>query len=184
MNYLMKYRSMLVVGMTVGFVAIILFSVYVNMYQRYERYQNEVDRMQLRISRFIGLAESEADFVQENQKLDGYLSRFFYKADMDEITAENTFQRKMSELFQQMGVSVSGSQILPAVKSERYTKLKLDITLTVSMEELKFALEAIKEVSPIVVVEQIAIQPNRAGRGDVDQTLTVKMNLYTLRRLS
>ncbi|MCK9564302.1 MAG: type II secretion system protein M, partial [Bacteroidales bacterium] len=81
------------------------------------------------------------------------------------------------------GLSVSGSQVLPAVPMQGLEEIRVTLTASGSSEAFDQALLALQEARPLLLVRKLELSPARARRGDDSQTLTVKLDISAVKLL-
>ena len=123
----------------------------------------------------------------------GSLQSQAYTADRDSATTAAAMQQNIRELMITAGLSVSGSQILPARKDEGFDRLSLDISAEGNIDALDDALSGLEDMRPLVFVESVKIKPvrsrpTRKRRGEPEvilegdpRKLTEQFHLFSLR---
>ena len=157
-------RMLIVVGLTLA-VVVILFSLLLDSaWRNVQNYDSQARQLEPRISRLLGVEQSVELLQQADEKIGSQLAVVVYPAVKDVEATGAAMQREIREAMNQAGMTVSGSQILPIKAKKGYDKIVLDITATGSMSAFANALKALKEMTPIVIIETINIKPVKISR--------------------
>lgn len=136
-----------------------------------------------RIARLAGLAESESTLQAASEQANGQLQLLVYS---DSGDASAMMQQQVRQVLERAGLTVAGSQILSPRVEPLFIRLQLDINATGSIEALEAALQELRGLRPLVMVDSLQAQPvrSRVRRGDVsspEQALTLRIRLSSLR---
>ena len=187
---LRRDRSKIVVVTTLGLVAIGFFYVVAHFLMLRSDYSSEIDNIQPRTARLLGMLESADQLDQASGAARNILSDIAYEPGRDAATAAASLQSDVRELMADAGLSVTGSQILDARSGEGYDKLQLDLTAEGNIEAFDEALSGLENLRPLVFVESVKVKPirTRSRRGDeleasaVDpRKLNARFTLFALR---
>ncbi len=186
-------RPTIAVGVTLGLVLLLAFYWMLQFWLLRSDFGAEIESIQPRTARLLGIAESVDQLRLASSGAEAILQDFTYSADRDSPTTAAAMQRDTRELLVNAGLSVSGSQILPARKSADFDRLSLDITAQGNIDELDQAFAGIQALRPLVFVESVDLKPVRARRsrrakveedgaaeGD-PRKLTARFQLFSLR---
>lgn len=188
-------RSTIVVGCSVA--AVLLLSLYwvLQFWFLRQEFVGEIEALQPRTSRHLGMVESFDDLVMASVAADNVLSELAYPVDRESAMTAAAMQQEIRELMTDAGVSISGSQILPVRKLEGFDRLSLDISVEGNIDALDEALSSLELMRPLVFVDSVKVKPaprrrvaRRAGRpqpaaaddGD-PRKLSARFRLFSLR---
>jgi general secretion pathway protein M len=183
-------RSTIVVGMTLGFVLIVVLYWVLHFWFLYQGFAGEIEAIEPKTARLLGIMQSVDPLGVASNEASGRLRELAYGADRDSATTAAAMQQNIRELMTGAGLSVSGSQILPQRKSEAFDRLSLDITAEGNIEALDAALSGLEAMRPLVFIENLKVNPERSrgrGRGQKAEVagdprnLTARFQLFSLR---
>ncbi|MDG2047006.1 MAG: type II secretion system protein GspM [Halioglobus sp.] len=186
-------RPTIAVGITLGLVLLLAFYWMLQFWLLRSDFGAEIESIQPRTARLLGIAESFDQLRLASSGAEAILQDVTYSADRDSPTTAAAMQRDIRELLVNAGLSVSGSQILPARKSADFDRLSLDITAQGNIDELDQAFAGIQALRPLVFVESVDLKPvaaRRSRRAKVEEDgaaegdprkLTARFQLFSLR---
>jgi general secretion pathway protein M len=157
-------------------------------------FADEIETIQPRTARLLGMVESVDQLELASGVTHNMLAELVYAADQGSAMTAAALQQSIRELMTDVGLSVSGSQILPQRKSQVFDRLSLDITAEGDIDALDEALSSLELMRPLVFVESLKVQPQRTrrrsrrrqsqpedtGEGD-PRKLTARFQLFSLR---
>lgn len=187
-------RPTIVVGCTLGLVALLVLYWILQFWFLRSDFVAEIESIQPRTARLLGIVESFDQLELASNGVSGVLQDLAYPADRDSATTAAAMQQDIRELMVDAGMSVSGSQILPARRTTGFDRLSLDITAEGNIDGLDDAFAGLKELRPLVFVESVSVKPARVRRssrrgaaeednssGDDPRKLTARFHLFSLR---
>ncbi|WP_151702569.1 type II secretion system protein GspM [Nitrincola alkalilacustris] len=164
-------------------VLVALMLVLGSLWQAYHEYSDQVDALEPRIARLIGITQSHPELLEANLLIDAQLAELAYPASQDGTATGTAMQQVVRNLAQSSGMEVSGSQILPARSEGNLEMISLNLTLTGGLRALESLLLDLPTVRPLVFVDTIVIQPTRV-RGSVEvQEVMVQIGVTSVRLL-
>ncbi len=191
-------RTTLVVGGSLGLLLVVfLYCVLAFWFMRQE-FADEIAVLEPKTSRLLGITESADALAVAADTASGKLQELTYPTDRDAAATAAAMQQDIRELLTGVGLSISGSQILPQLQSPEFDRLRLDITAEGNIEALEGALASLEAMRPLVFVESLKLTPERSrnqNRGRVrgrerlpedavtedPRRLTARFQLFSLR---
>lgn len=183
-------RSTIVVGISVGFVLLLVLYWVLHFWLLRQGFAREIDAIEPKTARLLGIMQSVDQLNVASNEASARLRELAYGADRDSATTAAAMQQSIRELMSGAGLSVSGSQILPQRKTEAFDRLSLDITAQGNIEALDAVLSGLEAMRPLVFVETLKVNPERSrarGRGQQAEVagdprnLTARFQLFSLR---
>lgn len=191
-------RTTLVVGGSLGLLLALVFYWLFQFWFMRQSFVDEIATIEPKTSRLIGIMESADKLAVASDTAVGRLQELAYPADRDAAATAAAMQQDIRELMTGAGLSISGSQILPQLKSVEFDRLRLDITAEGNIEALDDALSNLESMRPLVFVESLKITPvrsrnqNRSRMRDREplpedvstedpRRLTARLQLFSLR---
>lgn len=191
-------RATLVVGGSLGVLLLLVLYWVLHFWFMRQGFVDEIASIEPRTSRLLGIMQSAEPLAAASETALGKLRELAYPADRDAAATAAGMQQGIRELMTVAGLSISGSQILPQLKSQEFDRLRLDITAEGNIEALDNALANLESMRPLVFVESLKITPVRSrnqNRGqlrgreplpeDIDtedpRRLTARLQLFSLR---
>ncbi|WP_409524919.1 type II secretion system protein GspM [Nitrincola sp. MINF-07-Sa-05] len=176
-------RGWTVLAITGAAVLLTLMLILSALWQAYHDYSSQIDSLEPRIARLIGITQSHAELLEANLEIDAQLAELAYPASQDATATGTVMQQVVRNLTQSVGMEVTGSQILPARSEGNLEFISLNLTLTGELGALESLLLDLPSVRPLVFVDSIVIQPARVRSGSGVQSLMVQMGLTSVRLL-
>lgn len=157
-------RPTLVVGGTlVVFLLLILYWL-LHFWLLRQDYVEDIQSIQPRTARLLGISASYEQLQVASTQARRSLLELAYPAAKDTPMTAAAMQKSVRELMVGAGLSVSGSQILPARQTDGFDRLSLDITAQGNIDALDEALSRLELMRPLVLVESVSIKPARERR--------------------
>jgi general secretion pathway protein M len=186
-------RPTIIVGSSLGLVLLLALYLMLQLWFLRQDFAGQIEAIQPRTARLLGMLDSVDQLGFASDTAHSMLRELVYPADQNSAKAASSLQQNVRELLTSAGLSVSGSQILPQRKSQRFDRLSLDITAKGNIDALDEALSALELMRPLVFVKSVKVQPQRTstrrpkrrsedavGEGD-SRKLTAQFELFSLR---
>ncbi|MFK7974759.1 MAG: type II secretion system protein GspM [Halioglobus sp.] len=184
-------RSTLVVGASVGLLAMLLLYCIGKLWVLRQGYVEQIEYIAPRTARLVGVLESEEQLIAADQKAATILEDISYPAFRDAATTGAAMQKDVRELMVEAGMSVTGSQVLPRQANAGFDRLTLEVTADGNTEALEQTLAALELMRPLVFVSSLSVKQTRVSRrrsrdslpvtsGDT-RKVTAKFKLISLR---
>jgi len=144
----------------------------------------EIAKITPRISRLLGLIESE-EKMQESLLIasDGSKS-LAYPSTEEESVISATLQAELRRIMTEAGLTLSNSQVLKMRREGRFEHIGLNVTSVGTIQALDLALAGLDAYRPLVLIESLNVYPNRrtsAAQTNYRQTVTARFKLISLR---
>lgn len=176
-------RAQIIVAGTLALLLLLWLTIAVNLWQSYRNYHQESADLIPRIARLTGLIESEARLRDANEEVSAQLAGYTFPSTTDPASAGANMQQQIRNAFEKAGLTVAGSQILPPRIDPLLTRIQLEVTASGPLESLETALLELPELRPMVLIDHLNVQPARARRGDLTQSVSVRLRLTALKVL-
>lgn len=128
---------------------------------RYDWARTTLADIERRHARLLGFKAAEAPIMAALAKASESLTDFAYPAGEGADRVGADLQQRVRALAQQAGVSVVGSQILPARQAEALEVVRLALTLEAEMESLRDFLAALGAERPGIQLESMVLTAPR-----------------------
>ena len=189
-------RPTLVVGGTLLLLLLLVLYWFFHFWMLRQSYVEQIESMQPRTARLLGISDSYKQLQEADIQASRSLLELAYPATRNSPMTAAAMQKSVRELMVGAGLSVSGSQILPARNADGLYRLSLDISAQGNIDALDEALSQLELMRPLVLVESLLVKPARDRRrsrrrqsepeeivpGD-QRKLTVRFELISLRLL-
>ena len=187
-------RATVVVGVSLALALSLMLYWVLQFWFIRQGFVEEIESIEPKTSRLLGMVASADQLKAASDIARGRLQELVYGSDRDSATTAAAMQQNIRELMTSAGLSISGSQILPQRKSQKFDRLRLDITAEGNIDALGEALSSLELMRPMVFVEELKITPERsrnrsrnrerpledASAGD-PRNLTARFQLFSLR---
>lgn len=185
-------RQTLVVGGSLLVLLVVVLASIACFWSLRRDFVAEIDAIEPRTSRLLGILASADELRAASEASSGKLRELAYPGDQDSAATAAAMQQQVRELMTIVGLTVSGSQILPPRASPQFERLRLDITAEGNIEDFDEVLASLESMRPLVFVESLKVTPQRdrnrartpqaAVLGDADtRKLTARFQLFALR---
>ncbi|MFT6275014.1 MAG: hypothetical protein ACJAZ0_001105 [Halioglobus sp.] len=147
-------------------------------------YQSEIDNLQPRVSRMLGLLESEQQLQVAADRLGSQVAGLVYPASENAATISAALQKNIREIMTDAGLSVTNSRILPLIQDDQFGRVGLVLTVIGGLDALDAALSELSNHTPLLLIDSLNIKPRRMTRSrdsNGDQSMTATLQLLTLR---
>ena len=184
-------RPLVVVGITVSAAVLLCLYAIVQFWMMRAAYAGEIENVQPRTARLLGIEESAAELANAGERADLLLGEVAYLS-ADSAANAASMQLEIRELMTSAGMSIATSQILPAQQYEGYERLRLDITVEGNVNELDAALDELSSARPLVYIASARVKQYRgsgsnsyrrhvqSGNPNDPRKLTVRLELFSL----
>lgn len=147
-------------------------------------YQSEIDSLKPRVSRILGLLESEQQLQVAADRLSTQVTSLVYPASEDSAVISAALQKNIRKIMTDAGLSVTNSRILPLTVDEQFGRVGLVLTVIGSLDGLDAALLELSNYTPLLLIDSLDIKPRRKSRSrdkSGDQSMTATVQILTLR---
>jgi general secretion pathway protein M len=185
-------RTTLVVGGSFLCIGVLVLYVVASFWLMRSSYSNEIDRIESRTARLLGLVEAEQELGVAATRLRGHLQELAYADDTSTATVLAAMQQLIRDAMTDAGLSVSSSQILPIRQIDGFQRLSLDISVVGNIGEAEEAIASLALLRPLVLIESTNVKPvrTRKRRGAEAETqerdsrqISIRLRLLSLRLL-
>nr|WP_241262728.1 type II secretion system protein GspM [Parahaliea mediterranea] len=169
---------------TMALPIVLLFMLVLNLFAMRGEYQAEIDRLEPRIARLVGLRMQEDVLAEAASQVDSKVYDLIYPATDDSASVAASLQKNVRDIFSGAGMTVNNSQILPAKQEGSLEHIVVKITATGSLDALDLALTEVASYRPMLVLESLDAYPMRgaSARGDrKPQHVTTNIQVRALR---
>jgi general secretion pathway protein M len=177
-------RSAWIIGLTLLIPVLIYLNVLLGLLSLRQGYQAEIDTLAPRIARLQGLIEYEDQLRDSALEVDKQMVNMVYPATEGSAAASTRLQKNVRQIFVEVGLSVSNSQVLPIREKNAFDYIGLKLTVTGDVAALDAAMIAIAGYTPLLLVESLDVWPargsSRQGKTGV-QTISASLQLLSLR---
>ena len=187
MNWVRNYRkSAFIIGLTLLLPVVLVLYLVVDFFVMRQGYQGEIDRLQPRIARMVGLIESEEQLQLSAGRLGTQVLNLVYPPTEDSAAVSAALQKNVRQIMTEAGLTVSNSRILPIVQEEKFDRIGLSLTVSGGLDALDAALSSMNSYTPLLLVDNMDIKPKRMTRSrdkNGQQIITASFQLLTLRAI-
>jgi general secretion pathway protein M len=187
MNWLKSHsRSALIVGATLAIPVLLVFYIVLDFLVVRQGYQAEIDGLQPRVARMIGLIESEEQLRVSAGQLGSQVLNLVYPPTDDSAVVSAALQKDVRQIMTDAGLSVTNSRILPIVQDESFDRIGLSLTVIGGLDALDSALLTITAYKPLLLIDSMDIKPRRTSRSQDksgQQIIIASFQLLTLRTI-
>lgn len=177
-------RDAAVILATLALPAILVLMLVLNLFSMRGEYQSEIDFLEPRIARLIGLREQEEVLAKAAGRVDSEVFSLVYPATDDRASVAATLQKNVRDIFSATGMTITNSQMLPAEQEDGLEHITVKITATGTLDALDAALSEVASYRPLLMVESMEAYPMRgvSARGQREpQHVTANIQILALR---
>jgi general secretion pathway protein M len=134
-----------------------------------------------RIARVEGIRNTKTELRERQFQLESQLVELVFPPGDDRASTAASLQQQLRANLESSGLSVSGSQILSPRADENFDQIVVSINASGDTIGLAKAMESLAGLRPLVVVQELDAQAQRARRGQEEGQISVRMQLMALR---
>ncbi|MFV0478775.1 MAG: type II secretion system protein GspM [Parahaliea sp.] len=177
-------RAALLIGLTLALPLLLVLMLLLNLLAMRSNYQGEIDRLEPRVARLMGLREQAELLAAQAGRVDAQVLALVYPQAEDRASVATSLQKGVRDIFTEAGMNISSSQILSSSTENGLEHLPVKVTATGSLTALDLALSALHGYRPLLMVEAMDIHPSRRGasRNREPQQITVSLQILALRQ--
>ncbi|MFT5709813.1 MAG: general secretion pathway protein M [Halioglobus sp.] len=187
MNWLKNHRGFaFIVGATLALPLLLVMYILLDFLVARQGYQSEIDGLQPRVARMVGLIESEEQLRASAGQLGSQVLNLVYPPTDDSATVSAALQADMRQIMTDAGLSVTNSRILPVLQEENFDRIGLSLTVSGGLDALDSALLAMADYKPLLLIDTMDIKPKRMSRSrgdDGQQIVIASFQLLTLKAI-
>ena len=146
--------------------------------------RDEIAKITPRISRLLGLIDSEQKMQESLLIVSDGSKSLTYPSTEEESVISATLQAELRRIMTEAGLTVSNSQLQTIRREGKFDHITLKVTVLGTIEALDLALAGLETYRPLVLVESLNVYPNRknnAAQTNYRQTVTARFKLASLR---
>lgn len=185
MNWIQANRgTAIIVAVTCAVPLLLFFYLLIGLWMQRDAYQDEIDNLEPRIARFMGVMQAEEDLLMSAASLETRVLNLVYPPTEDNATVSAALQKDVRGIMSASGLVVTDSRILPAQREGIFDVIGLMVSVNGGIDALDGALSDVAAYTPLLLVRSINITPQRATRGkgaDAEQVVTARIGLLALR---
>ena len=182
-------RQTIVVGGTLGLVALLVLGVIIHFWSMRQQFADEIEGIQPRTARLSGMLEHADELEAATAVARNVVRDVAYPPGRDSATVAATMQQDVRGVMAAAGMSVTGSQVLTTRRAEGYDQLSLDVTAEGNINALDEAMAELEMMRPLIFVESARFKPERRrsrrsaqNNPDTDpRRVTARLKLFALR---
>ena len=176
-------RSAALVGLTLLLPTYLFLSSLSAILGARSNYVEEIDFLEPRIARLIGLAEAEGQLQDGLAKVSTIIADHYYPKSSDPAAVAASLQSDARRLLVESGLEVTNSQVLPVRKREGFDYVAVKLVARGGLDALDQSLNELAAYRPVILVESLDVIPNRRGRTQTleSQSINTSMQLLSLR---
>ena len=183
MNILTRREKItLALSILVMLLPLLVLGLYIS--DKYASAQKELDRIEPRYARLLGLRQSVDKIDEELKSMDERMSQFVYSKDMDATQAGNDAQQRVRSVLSTAGLTVVSSQVLPTKTEQGFERITLSVRAEGELIHLQAALAVLPSLTPVVLVDDINLRVVGQQRAEKVQRLGTELKLTVLHRKS
>lgn len=134
-----------------------------------------------RYARLLGLKAKEAELGSLALSTSTQMAQLAYPAADDATKAGNTAQQRIRDVFTRAGLEVVGTQVLAAKVDKQFERIPISVRLEGDMASLSSSLIAIQQERPLVMVDNLSIQPAGAAKAGGAVKLSAQLTVSVVR---
>jgi len=146
--------------------------------------RDEIAKITPRISRLLGLVDSEQKMQESLLIVSDGSKSLTYPSTEEESVISATLQAELRRIMTEAGLTVSNSQVQKMRREGKFDHIGLNVTSLGTIEALDLALAGLESYRPLVLIESLNVYPNRkksAAQTNYRQTVTARFKLTSLR---
>lgn len=151
------------------------------LYDRYSVNEADLASVEMRLSRLQGLYQNSETIIRHAAEAEAEMLNYVYSADQDPVSVATLMQQQLREVLLQAGVETVGSQILSPQDSASFQRIRIHLRVTLGLEELEQLVMLLNQQRPLILIDQLLIQPVSARGRVAEQTLNVQLHFVALR---
>ena len=188
MNWVKLHRrSAVLVGVTLLIPLYVYLSILVGLVGIRGEGAAEIDRLEPRLGRLMGLLQSEATLKESASVARQNIQGLVYSAEQNSENVAANLQSSVRQILTDAGLDVADSQVLPPVAKGAFEHVGLRLTARGSLEGFDIALAEIAAFRPILLVEAAEARPlrtsSRRDSAQAVQSLNITLQLFSLRAI-
>lgn len=178
-------RDAAFIAITLAVPVFLLLVVVIDLFGMRAGYQGEIDRLEPRIARLMGLAAQEDELGSAASAVDARLLDLVYPITEDRASVSASLQKNVRDIFSDTGMVINNSQMLPIEQNEGLDRISVKVTASGSLDALDTSLSDVASYRPLLMVESMEIHPGRgaSARGQRQpQTVVATIQILALRQ--
>ena len=177
MNAWLKNRALISVGLTVTACLLLWLAMAMPLMLKWKSDRAALQAIESRVARMQGLIEVQPQMDRQRRLAEEHLSLFLYSAHEDVPRIGNDMQQRVRQAAAESGLAISRSQVMPAVDDGPFIRAQVAITAQGDLRALADTLAAIELLRPVLLVDQLQLQPQSARAGRNGHQLVIQMRV-------
>jgi hypothetical protein len=178
-------KGAIIVALTVAVPLFLTIYFIVSLWSLGQSYQEEIDRLEPRIARFMGVMQAEEQLLESAKKVESRILNLVYPSTDDPGTVSAALQKNVRGIMSAAGLVVADSRIVPARREGAFDVIGLTVSVTGGIDALDAALLEVVAYTPLLLVSSINVTlaraSRRSGAGQDEQVLTARLHFLALR---
>jgi general secretion pathway protein M len=173
-------RDALLIALTLAVIVLPLLAGGNYVWRKHQWANEQLQTLAPRYARLAGLQDKAPELTQRLAASRKRLGEYVYSADSDPIQAGNDAMQRVRAVFAQAGLTVASTQVLPGQKAQGFDRIPLVLRVEGELLHLQSALAVLPGLTPVVLVDGMAVQTTGQRRPDDAPRLVVQFNLSVL----
>lgn len=153
-----KKRQSLALCVSLILVATPLVALGVYIYGQHQNAQAQLEKLEPRYARLLGLSAQEADIAALLEQLQKAGEQYVYPVSQDAAQAGNAAQQRIREIFSTAGLQISSSQVLPSKVDRGFERIPLTVRADGDLLALQSAVAVLSSQLPIILINEMDVQ--------------------------
>jgi general secretion pathway protein M len=148
---------------------------------KHQHVQSLIADLEPRYARLQGLLDRRADLQALEAKASEQLVRLSYPKTQDVAKSGNDAQQRIRSLFAENHLEIISIQVLPAKETGKFDRISINLRVEGDLSGIQTALGRLTGLSPIVVLDNLALQTIGAVRPASIQRLSGQFTFSVFR---
>ncbi|MDD2761839.1 MAG: type II secretion system protein GspM [Methylomonas sp.] len=160
-----RFQRWLAVGLLLLVMAVVIFALFVPLISSGLAYHEEKNDLLFRLQRQQAIAGRESRVAEELEVIkQQFREQGYFSSSSTEALASAELQNIVKTAVSDAGGQLTSTQGLPGKTSDGFFRIAVKVRMTATMEALVGVLQTIENAVPVLIVDQLDINPVRGMR--------------------
>lgn len=178
-----RRRAIVVPLATFGLLVAVVATLYVPYRYQYDKYLRNMQAVQPRIERMLGLGQSGDTLAQRRQAYQAALDALAYPPDKSGEALQNELSTRVRQAVENSGMTLASLSAQPARVQDGLERYPVALNVQGTLAQFQTMLAALQQPPRLVVEVAIVRRGNSlSDKGDTTQPVNVELTVLALRR--
>lgn len=167
-----RHRRWLALALLGAVVLLFVFSVIVPIAGVFRENRESIEELEFRLQRYLKIIRSKEELLDRAEEVRAQIAEEGYFSMRETAAlASADMQKMIKEIVAKAGGQLTSTQVVPVQEGEEFPRIAIKVRISGSIDVLREVLYEVESARPLLIVENLNIQPIRGVRNRLTRQL-------------